>query len=95
MTDSFANHPPSISELRSDKTECAADWTPRDALISTLRRIDSGELKVEALVIAMRRAPEVGAERGQLSYAVASPDHFITVGLLHATLFCLQHAQDS
>lgn len=94
MTDSFANHPPSIGELRSEKTECATDWTPRDALINTLRRIDSGELKLEVLVIAMRRAPEAGAERGQLSYVVASPDHFITTGLLHVTLFALEHAQD-
>lgn len=94
MTDSFANHPPSIGELRSDKTECAADWTPRDALINTLRQIDSGELELEAIVIAMLRAPEPDSKQGKLSYTLSSPDHFIATGLLHATLFALEHAQE-
>jgi hypothetical protein len=48
----YSNHPPTIGEIRSDKSESAADWSPRDALITALRAIDSGEWKPEYLLIA-------------------------------------------
>lgn len=40
-TENFANHPPTIGELRSDKSQAAKDWSIRDMLICLLRDIDS------------------------------------------------------
>lgn len=76
----YANQPLSIAELRSDKTESARDWKPRDALISVLREIDSGEIDPEVLVIAMKCTDAKGKER--FNYRVSSPDPFLTFGLL-------------
>ncbi len=41
-TENFADHPPTIGELRSDKSQDAKDWSIRDMLICLLRDIDSG-----------------------------------------------------
>lgn len=53
MTDEtdFSNHPHSISELRGNKKRDGSEWTPRDALISALRDLDSGEVKPTSIVI--------------------------------------------
>lgn len=51
MTESFADAPQSITELRSDKSGSAKDWTPRDALVTTLREIDTGKFGPEHIVI--------------------------------------------
>ena len=56
MTDdadaSFADAPISITEARAGRVHDAAQWTPRDALVDLLRRIDRGEVNVKQLVIA-------------------------------------------
>lgn len=49
--DNFANHPQSLSEIKSDKSWNPQDWTPRDALISALRDIDSGKINPDSLII--------------------------------------------
>lgn len=82
MTDNYANHPPSISEIRSDKSMMAADWTPRDALISVLREIDEG-LNVEALVISYCLP---SGQKHAFRHAIASKDMLITRGLLAASM---------
>lgn len=38
----FADHPQTVGEIRSDKTQNAKDWSIRDMLICLLRDIDSG-----------------------------------------------------
>jgi hypothetical protein len=50
----FSEYPLSVTEIRSGRTNEANDWTPRDALIDTLRRIDKGEIAPEALVVVMK-----------------------------------------
>ena len=47
----FKDYPQTIGEIRSDKTDRASDWAPRDALIDLLRRIDNGT-DVRELVIS-------------------------------------------
>ena len=51
MIDNFKDYPTTIGEARSDRTDSSSDWTPRDALITLLRRIDNG-LVVSELVIS-------------------------------------------
>jgi hypothetical protein len=93
MTDEpdFTDYPQSLSEARADRDGNAAKWSPRDALIATLRRIDSGEVKADALVIAYRSKPD--PDGGTKTYfANASPDVHVTLGLLQAALIRIQGA---
>lgn len=48
---SFADAPLTIGELRAERTEDSADWTPREMLISLLRDIDSGRRNVTDAVV--------------------------------------------
>jgi len=78
--DDFSQAPQSISELRASRSESAKDWTARDALIATLRDIDSGKIEdVGPLVIVYRRKCEDGKALG---YSVSSSDSITTLGLV-------------
>ncbi len=80
----YKDHPPSVTELRSEKTNDAADWTPRDVLITALRDIDSGEQEPTCLVVIMGMIDK-SAIVMPLSY-VSSPNKFVTAGLLSIAL---------
>lgn len=64
LPESFANHPASVAELRSDKSDKPGDWTPRDALIAMLRDIDSGKEAPTDLIIvwtgSVGDSPDIG-----------------------------------
>lgn len=76
--ESFADFPVSTTEKRGKND--ARHWTPRDALISMLRRIDSGEIpNVDALMIVLR-AKEDDAYRTYFSQA--TPDFHTSLGML-------------
>lgn len=87
MLDDFSNYPPTIGEVRSDRTHLASDWAPRDALIALLRDIDSGKVDVDALVIAYRYN-----ERKRTSFLAATPDGVTTLGLLERAKFCVHES---
>jgi hypothetical protein len=53
-SDSYANYPPSVNEVRSMRSGNAADWSPREALIQMLRDIDSGAIQPDALIVSFR-----------------------------------------
>ena len=71
MTDDFSNAPVSIAELKSDKTQKSSDWTPRDVLIETLRRIDNGEIEPRSLLVTWA--------------GDGSRDNLIAVGVRHSS----------
>lgn len=71
----FADYPVSITEARA--TSCS-DTTPRDALISVLREIDSGNLDIRRLAVVYIDTNEF------LSYSIAAEGTFQAVGLLAA-----------
>lgn len=78
----FSETPVSIGELRVARTEDARDWSPKEALVQLLRRIDAGEVAPDALVIAYRmKAPD-----GSIctDFSASSPDIHATLGLLEA-----------
>lgn len=75
--DDFSKVPRTLGEARSEKTQDGADWSPRDALIHLLRKIDSGEVQVKELVISYR-----GEEDGHVLNA--SADIWSALGLLEA-----------
>lgn len=62
MTD-YSNHPPSITEIKSDKTSNGADWTVRDALISALRDLDRGEISPDCCVLIFGKKHNDGSVR--------------------------------
>ena len=75
----YKDYPRSIAELKAEKTGNAEDWTPRDALVTLLREIDSGEASIDALVIAYREKSE---GKNKTRFLAASPDVHVTYGLL-------------
>lgn len=93
MTDNFADHPLSITELRSDKSQNAADWSPRDALISALRDLDAGKIKPDALVVCYRKKDSDGAV--ETSWYSASPDLHTSLGMLARVMHRMQELGSS
>lgn len=79
--DDFKDHPETVGELRSGKSEDSADWSPRDVLIAALREIDSGKVEPTALVLVMKLKP-VDQKKSRARYMVSSPDLHVTLGLL-------------
>lgn len=75
MSDDFSNAPLSLSEHRALKEDKAKLWTPRDALVNLLRRLDSKELEIENLVIVYETPTEYRS-------SVATPDEDKTIALL-------------
>lgn len=91
MTDkSYADEPQSIAELRSERNRNAADWSPRDALVSLLRSIDSGEVETDALVIVFRtKHPERGST--STHYRSSGPDPHVTYGMMVSAMHKMQN----
>jgi hypothetical protein len=80
--ESFASYPESITERKSNlaSENNATIITPRDALITILRKIDEG-MPIDALVIAYRIPTET---RGiaSMAYFQAVPDNETAIGIL-------------
>lgn len=88
MTESFADHPVSIAEARADRASDGSLWTPRDALISTLRDIDEGRLAPSDLVISMRvPTPELGPQAYKISTAQSTANTSLCIGILEEAKF--------
>ena len=86
--DDFSNHPPTVGELRSGKSQSARDWKPRDVLIDVLRDIDNGKIDPKALVVCMRGVNDDGTV--STLYRAATTDHHITVGVVQSALYHIQ-----
>lgn len=80
----FAEAPPTITELRSERSQDAADWTPRDALVHLLRKIDSGEIIPEAAVVIVAEGSDEGYR--PLYISRATRDRHESAGLLYEAL---------
>jgi hypothetical protein len=88
MIEHFADHPKTIGQHRSDRTQLCSDWEPRDALIELLRRIDRGEIDPDSMVICWREINPDGSQQGH--FLQATPDVFVTLGLLSRTAYQIQ-----
>lgn len=81
----FSNHPQSVAEVRSERTADGRLWSPRDALVSLLRDIDSGKVSPQALIVVFSEVNDAGD-----SYTLfrnAAPDYHTSMGLLAAAQF--------
>lgn len=91
MTDDYSEHPKSITEIKSEKSGDAANWTPRDALISILRRLDAGEFEnVDALIVAFR---DNKGETTKTHFANAGPNIHTAFGVLEAVKQLMWHGE--
>lgn len=89
----FANHPVSLTEHKATKASDAALWTPRDALIDMLRRIDAGEFKQpRAVIIALDYADDEGD--GAMAYNISSPNFLTSVGLAGRVFYSVNERGD-
>ena len=49
--ENFKDYPKSVSEKIAEKSNDGSKWSPREALISVLRRVDSGVLNIDNIII--------------------------------------------
>ena len=54
----FKNYPVTLGEARSDRSQSAHDWVPRDVLIDILRQIDNGA-NISSIVVCYRQEDRV------------------------------------
>lgn len=94
--ETFENAPTMLGELRADKSGSAADWSPREALIELLRRVDSGEYPhMDTLVLCWRTStPKPNSKGREISsyYSAASPDIHTTLGVLLRAEYVIQES---
>jgi hypothetical protein len=72
----FSNHPVSIAEVKSNRSNNAREIPTRDLLIELLRQIDKGEVELNAVVIGMQHT------NGDVGFRCASPSFLTTLGIL-------------
>ena len=85
--DNYKDYPQTIGELRSDKSDRATDWAPRDALIALLRQIDNG-LNVSGLVISY-----TSIEEGDTcTHYTHTQTRNVALGLLSRVMFLINAA---
>lgn len=84
--ETFAGTPLSVAEHRANREEDGSLWRPRDAVISFLRDLDSGEIKnVDAVFIAFRMRGEGNAT--VTKFRQATPDYHTALGLIEAAKY--------
>lgn len=78
---SFADYPKSVTEIKADNMADpgAQDWTPRDAVIATLREIDAPTTRIDAVVVIYRQRHNDGSTT--TSFMQATPDTHVGAGM--------------
>ena len=93
LPDSFADAPVAIDELRAERSRSAGDISPRSTLVALLRKIDTGEIDPEALVVGW--ASKINETGGRTSgWSAAGPDLLTQIGILQRTILRMHKAVD-
>jgi hypothetical protein len=77
-TTNFAAYPESLNERKAHKAGNCSLWTPRDALIDMLRRIDSGEVSPKGCIVVIDYDDEDG---GHVAFNASAQDYMHVIGL--------------
>lgn len=77
--ESFADYPRSLADVKSDKSNAACDWKPRDLLIDMLRDLDSGKIEADAMLVIWTKMDKDGAITKRRT---ASPNVIVTQGMI-------------
>lgn len=75
----FSQYPTVLAERQARKLVDGSLWSPRDALISALREIDSGRLDPSDLIIIARLKEK---ESGDIRIFNSSSDGLIATGMM-------------
>lgn len=75
----FSQYPPSLAERKARQAVDGSQWTPRDALISALREIDSGTFHPTDLIIVGRLGDKAS---GDIRIFNSSHDGLIATGMM-------------
>lgn len=76
---SYAEAPPSITELRSLRDGDGRKQTPRDVLIRVLRDLDAGKINPDAMFVAWREPCKDDPNNRHIGFEWAGPD--VDIGL--------------
>ncbi len=76
----YKDHPESVLEIKSNLSQTAVHWTPRDALISALRDIDAGKISPCALIVGCAQVHEDGGVTPH--FYLAAPNGLVALGLI-------------
>lgn len=68
-----------LGQVRAERSDDARDWSPRDALVSTLAAIDNGTISPDRLIVVFAQ-PDGGLMK--MNFRAATPDRHSTMGLL-------------
>lgn len=85
----YANEPKTVTTLRAEKESDASKWTPRDALIDALRRLDSGLIAPTSLIVMFD-----DSVNKQIGWSVSAQDKFLTLGLMTRCMHKYQSTLD-
>lgn len=89
MTENYAEHPVSLTEAKATREHDGRLWTARDALIELLRRIDSGDVEVGAMVICYAEMED--GKHATTRFSAAYSDFPTTLGLLNRVAYMLNN----
>lgn len=87
MKGGYGDAPISIGEHRANVSMNAADWSPREVILSVLRDMDNGIVEADAIVVVYRKMASKGI--GDSAYVASSPDLQTTLGLLETAKFSM------
>lgn len=91
--ENFADAPVTLTAVRAEKERDASKWTPRDALVDVLRRVDKGELRLSHTIICYRETQD-GDDETYTSYVRSGSDCNTTIGILERVKYMiLEHGQ--
>ena len=88
LPDNFKDYPKSVSEMKAEKEENCELWTPRDCLISLLRKIDNNEIKITDIVICYGKKSKDNITMASYTQA-GSHNHWETLGLIERVKWML------
>lgn len=91
MPEGFANVEV-LNDWKGQQTD-ASVWSPREALLQMLAEIDSGRCKPKAIVIMVSQETIDPAAVSSI-FRVASPDLFITLGLMEHVKARMLHGDE-
>lgn len=88
--DDYSKAPVTINEIRANKAEKANLWTPRDALISALRDVDSKVINPFVAFIVLGNSDPVTYDT-YTSFWVAGKNNYEIAGLAMRGLYMFEH----
>lgn len=79
-----SDEPISFSTAKAQRSGNAADWTPRDVLVDTLKRLDAGDINPAGLIISFYEEHDEGLT--DVKFSASVPNVIMATGCLHRAI---------